>query len=141
MIPELFVTSLKKVDTLINNKFMNKCQIIRYSESFKLQVIKEYSESNLTIKELHDKYGIRGGVTIQTWLRKYKREDLLNKIIRVEKPNEKSKIKTLEKENQILKNALAEAHLKQIMSESFLEVMSEELGLSLEEVKKKYGKK
>ena len=120
---------------------MKKRQIIRYSESFKLQVIKEYSESNLTIQELHDKYGIRGGVTIQTWLRKYKREDLLNKIIRVEKPEEKSKIKALEKENQVLKNALADAHLKQIMSESFLEVMSEELGLSLEEVKKKYGKK
>ena len=82
---------------------MNKCQIIRYSESFKLQVIKEYSESNLTIKELHDKYGIRGGVTIQTWLRKYKREDLLNKIIRVEKPDEKSKLKALQKENQTLK--------------------------------------
>ena len=120
---------------------MNRCQIIRYSESFKLQVIKEYSESNLTIKELHEKYGRRGGVTIQTWLRKYKREDLLNKIIRVEKPDEKSKLKALKQENQALKNALAEAHLKQIMSESFLEVMSEELGLTLEEVKKKYGKK
>lgn len=120
---------------------MNKCQIIRYSESFKLQVIKEYSESNLTFKELSLKYGIKGGVTIQTWLRKYRREDLLNKIVRVEKPNEKDKLKSLEKENQALKNALADAHLKQIMTESFFEVMCDELGLTVDEVKKKFGKK
>jgi transposase len=120
---------------------MKKCRLIRYSESFKLQVIKEYDESNLTFQDLRLKYGIKGSETIQCWLRKYKREDLLNKIVRVEKPGEKSRLKELAKENQQLKIALADAHIKQVISESFLEVMCEELGLTMEEVKKKYGKK
>ncbi len=120
---------------------MYKCRLVRYSEAFKLQVLKEYEEGILNKKELSLKYGILGGSTIQHWIRKYKREDLLNKIIRVEKPNEKDRLKSLERENQELKNALAYAHLKQVTSESFLEVMCEELGLTMEEVKKKFGKK
>jgi transposase-like protein len=119
---------------------MIKRKIVRYSETFKLQILKEIEDSNLSIPDIQKKYGITGGETIQHWIRKYGKMNLINRIVRIEAPNEKNRLKELEKENQKLKIALADAHLKQITSESFLEVMCDQLNMSMEEVKKKFGK-
>ena len=116
---------------------MNKTVIVRYSESFKLQVVKEYEESYLTRKELSFKYGIKGGSTISNWIKKYGSESTQNRIIRVEKPNEKDRIKELEKEVERLKKALAHQTLVAVTKESMAEVIAEDFGVDLEEVKKK----
>ena len=116
---------------------MNKTVIVRYSESFKLQVVKEYEESYLTRKELSLKYGIKGGSTISNWIKKYGSESTQNRIIRVEKPNEKDRIKELEKEVERLKKALAHQTLVAVTKESMAEVIAEDFGVDLEEVKKK----
>lgn len=119
---------------------MIKRKIIRYSEPFKLQILKELEQGDLSIHDIQKKYGITGGETIRSWVRKYGKLNLMNRIVRIETPNEQNRLKELEKENQKLKIALAEAHLKQVTSESFLEVMCDQLNLSMEEVKKKFGK-
>ena len=116
---------------------MNKTVIVRYSESFKLQVVKEYEESYLTRKELSLKYGIKGGSTISNWIKKYGSESTQNRIIRVEKTNEKDRIKELEKEVERLKKALAHQTLVAVTKESMAEVIAEDFGVDLEEVKKK----
>ena len=113
--------------------------IIRYSEAFKLEVVNKYAEGCMSQSEICKHYDIRGSATLNHWLRKYGKESLLNRIIRVEKHDEKSKLKNLEKENQKLKNALAEAHMRQITHESFLQVASEMMGISIAELKKKLG--
>jgi transposase len=120
---------------------MKEVKVVRYSEAFKLEVVKRYEESSLTKQEIRKLYGIQGSATLDHWLVKYGKESLLNRIIRVEKPDERKRLKELEAENQKLKNALAQAHIKQVTSESFLEVVSEMMGMSVEELKKKFGEK
>lgn len=42
-----------------------------YSDEFKRQIITEYIESNLTKRELLDKYEIKANSAIQEWMRKF----------------------------------------------------------------------
>lgn len=120
---------------------MKKRQTIRYSESFKLQLVKEYENSYLSVTELNKKYGITGGSTLSSWIKKYGQPSSQSKIIKVETPKEKDRLKALEKENRLLKEALSDQTIKAIVSESTLEAVAELLGMSLEDVKKKFGEK
>lgn len=118
---------------------MKKRETIRYSEPFKLQVVEEYEKSYLTIAELQRKYCITGGQTIHSWIKKYGQPSSQSKIIKVETPKERDRLKALEKENKLLKEALSNQTVKAIISESTLEAVAEMLGMSMEEVKKKFG--
>lgn len=120
---------------------MNKKVVVRYSESFKLQVVKEYEESYLSRLELSKKYGIKGGSTINLWIKKYGSAQSQNKIIRVEKPNEKDRIKELEAEIARLKGALAHQTMVAITKESMVEAIAEDFGVDLEKIKKKVEEK
>lgn len=120
---------------------MKKKTVIFYSEAFKMEVVKHYESSKLSMQETKDLYGIRGSETLQNWLRKYGKTSSLNKIIRVEKPDEKNRLKELEKEVKKLKEALADTYLRKVTAESTLEVAAEMMGLTLEELKKKLGEK
>lgn len=42
-----------------------------FSEEFKKKIIAEYLESDLTKREILDKYGIRSNSPLQKWMRKY----------------------------------------------------------------------
>ncbi|HMG89436.1 MAG TPA: transposase [Chryseolinea sp.] len=64
---------------------------IRYSEAFKHQVINEV-ESGVTCAQVRKKYGIGGINTIQYWMKRLGKLESLPKVIRVEKPDEKSKV-------------------------------------------------
>lgn len=120
---------------------MKRKTIIRYSESFKLEVIRKLEEGSMSHGEIRNHYGIKGSETLNKWLRKYGKDNLLNRVVRVEKPNEKSRLKALEDENKKLKEALADAYLRKITAESTLEVAAEMMGLTIEELKKKLGEK
>lgn len=120
---------------------MKRRTIIRYSEAFKLEVISKYEQGNMTQKELCSYYGITGAETLNKWLRKYGKYNLLNRIVRVEKPEERNRLKSLELENKKLKEALADAYLRKVTAESTLEVAAEMMGLTVDELKKKLGEK
>jgi hypothetical protein len=62
---------------------------------------------------------------------------LLPKVIRVETPDEKARIKELERQVRELKDSLAETQVRYLISESQFEVVCEQQGLNPEEVKKK----
>ncbi|HEU4553405.1 MAG TPA: transposase, partial [Chitinophaga sp.] len=68
--------------------------IVRYSISFKQKVVKEV-ESGLGIEEARRRYGIKGTYTIQQWLKKFGKNHLLNKIVRIEMKGEQDRIKEL----------------------------------------------
>jgi hypothetical protein len=54
----------------------------RYSICFKEKVVQEVSEG-LSISEVSRRYGIKGGATVQSWLKKFGRTELLNKVVRI----------------------------------------------------------
>ncbi len=116
-------------------------KVVRYSEGFKLQIVRELETGELKdIEEARRRYGIRGGGTIPQWLRKYGRNDLMPKVVRVENPNERNELKRLQRENERLKKALAETHMDAVLYRSWFEVACEELGVrDVEGFKKKLG--
>jgi transposase-like protein len=99
--------------------------IIRYSEPFKLHVVSEIESGSLTIEGARRQYGITGGGTIQNWLRRYGKNHLLGKVVRVERPEEKDRIKELEARIRELESTLAQSQVKLIAYESLIEVAEE----------------
>ena len=110
---------------------------IRYSEAFKHQVVNEVSEGRYSCQEARKKYGIKGTGTVQYWMRRMGKLESLPKIIRVEKPDEKARVKDLERQIRELKNALAETQVRCVIAESQFEIVCEDQGLDPQAVKKK----
>ena len=110
-------------------------KIIRYSDCFKQSVVLEIEKNGLTIQQARDRFGVKGTNTIQLWLKKYGRNHLLNKVVRVETKDEINELKQLREENKRLKIAYAELAIDHKLSEKVLEKADELMGLDL---KKKY---
>jgi hypothetical protein len=70
-------------------------------------------------------YDIRGGATIYNWIRKYGKNHLLKKLVRIEVKDEKNKMVELERENRSLKSAVASLTLQLICAQSYIEVVEE----------------
>jgi transposase-like protein len=103
---------------------------IRYSEAFKLQVLRELESGKFPTRAAAARaYGIRGGVTIESWAKKYGRSHLLGKVVRVETPEERDETQALRKRVRELEKALADAHLKQCLDEAYLEIACERAGI------------
>jgi len=94
----------------------------RYSESFKLHVISEIESGALTIEGARRRYGITGGETVQKWLCHYGKNHLLGKVVRVERPEEKDRVKELEAKVRELESALAQSQVKLFAYESLIDV-------------------
>jgi len=108
----------------------------RYSESFKLKVLDELSTGKYSKKQLGNLYGVNPS-TINEWIRKYDRKDLMNTRILVENIDETSRLKALKKEVEQLKNLLVKKDLEKLVTDSYLEVAAENLGYKdVEELKK-----
>ena len=110
----------------------------RYSESFKIEVIKELESGKFSsISEASRHYDIAGSMTVSKWLSKYGRNQLLPKAIRVEKPDEQDRFNKLKQENKQLKEALADTHMQSLLNEAFFEELCEQVGVDPEDFKKK----
>jgi len=99
----------------------------RYSEGFKLKILSELSTGNHSKKQLSKIYGLQGS-TINEWIRKYDRKDLMNTRIMIENQDEITRLKALQKEIEQLKKLLIKKDLEQLVNDSFLEVAAEKLG-------------
>lgn len=114
---------------------------IRYSQAFKHQVIQEIEEGKSTIAEVRQKYGIKGGGTVQGWLTTMGKLQALPKIVRVESPDERVRIKELERQIRQLKEALADSQVEKHISDVRFEIVCRQQGLNPEAVKKKLQQK
>ena len=94
----------------------------RYSEAFKHKVVSEIESGQLSLSEAKRVYDIPGGGTIQNWIDKLGKSQLLNKVVRIEMKDEKDRIKELERQKQALESALAQAQLKILSLESLIKV-------------------
>ena len=117
---------------------MRQTTVYRYSMSFKQQVIEQLEAGRFSsINEAKEHFGIRGDYTIQKWLRKYGRNHLCPKVVRVEKPDEKNQIRELKKQIKQLREALGQTQAEKVLGQAFLEIACEKLGEDVEEFKKK----
>lgn len=117
--------------------YKNDKVIRRYSEPFKLKILDELTTGKLNKNQLGKLYGINP-TTINEWIRKYNRKDLMNTRIKVETKDEITRIKALQKEIEQLKKLLLKKDLDTMVLESYLEVAAEDLGYkSVAELKKK----
>ena len=110
----------------------------RYSEAFKRQVVEEIARGKFTSPyKAQQAYGIRGQMTVTKWVRKYGRDDLLPKRIRIETMEEVDQLKEARKRIRELEAALADAHIDQCLEHAFLEIACERMGEELNDFKKK----
>ena len=114
-----------------------KKEFVTYSEAFKIQVVEEIRQGKFaTILQAQKAYGICGMATIRNWLKKYGREDLLPKRVRVETMTEIDELKEAKKKIRDLEKALADSHMDYCLERAFLEIACEEMGTSREDLKK-----
>ncbi len=117
--------------------YKNDKVIRRYSEPFKLKILDELTTGKLNKSQLGKAYGINP-TTINEWIRKYNRKDLMNTRIKVETKDEITRIKALQKEIEQLKKLLLKKDLDALVLDSYLEVAAEDLGYkSVSDLKKK----
>ena len=109
---------------------------IRYSEAFKMAVVRELEEQVVSFEHVRRKYGIRGAATVQRWVRQYGNGSR-GKIIRVEKPDEVNEMVRLKAELRRAKEALADAHIDLALERAYTELACERAGVEVEEFKKK----
>ena len=116
-------------------KLSNQDLNYRYSSAFKQKVVIEIESGVYTVGEVERIYGVTRA-TIYEWLRRFGKDHLINRTVRVQMRGEADRIKELEKEKQKLEAALAQAHLKILALESTIESAEELLNVDL---KKKFG--
>ena len=113
--------------------------LIRYSESFKLQVVRDLESGRFAnIGQAASHYGIKGSVTIRGWLIKFGKDRLMPRVVRVETPEEQNELKRLRQRVRQLEGLLADKELGLVISETYLELACERAGiLDVEDFKKK----
>jgi transposase-like protein len=115
----------------------NKHTVKHFSESFKLKVLAELSSGKYTKREISRLYNI-GYSSINDWVHKYKRADLMNQRVTIETMDELSRIQAMQKEIAKLKDLLINKDLDALVLNSYLEVAAEQLGFKdAGELKKK----
>jgi len=103
----------------------------RYSEAFKLQVVEEIEKGKYSIAEARKIYNIKGMTTIPRWIEKMGKKQLLSKKVKIETPDEKSRIKELERENKKLREALLDQTIKALGYEKMIELAEKDLGVKI----------
>jgi transposase-like protein len=112
----------------------------RYSESFKLKILKEIETGKYSKSEVLSLYDIGPG-TLYSWIKKYSRFDLLNRQVKILTMSEKDKIKELEKQIQQLKELLVEKDLTNLTDKVYFQDAVRQLVFKdIEDFKKKVKK-
>jgi transposase-like protein len=109
---------------------------IRYSEAFKMGLVREIEQRDLPLDEVRCRFGIKGKTTVLKWVRKYGNGSR-GKRIRVERPEEISELKRLKERMRRLESALADANIDVALERAYTRLACERAGVDVEEFKKK----
>src|SRR5262245_20760247 len=110
-------------------------KVVRYSRSFKIQLVRESEEEGKNPCRVSRKYKVHPS-TVMRWVRKFG-VGKHGKVIRVEKAGEEDEASRLRKELRAVKEALADAHVALAVEKAYVEVACEQLGQSVEAWRKK----
>ena len=109
---------------------------IRYSEAFKMEVVRELEVGGEPFDRVRRKYGIGSG-TVQGWVRKYGNGSR-GKVIRVQKPEEIDENKRLKDRVKRLESALADANIELALERAYTKIACRRAGIEdVQEFKKK----
>lgn len=119
---------------------MNQKSVVRYSEAFKLQVIRELESGRFRSPcEAGRAYGVGYG-TVVYWVRRYGKDQLLRKVVRVMKADEQTEVKALRQRVRDLERALADAHLDLKLEAAYLQLACKVAGVEdVPDFKKKHA--
>jgi transposase-like protein len=114
---------------------------IRYSEAFKLQVVRELEAGRFESSGAARRaYGVKGNGTVEKWVRRFGKDHLLGKVVRVMKADERAEVQALRKQVRELKSALADAHLDLKFESAYVKLACEAAGIrDVAEFKKKHA--
>jgi transposase-like protein len=107
--------------------------IRQYSSAFREAVVADVTSGQYTVREAGRVHDVPYQ-DIYRWLKRYGGPSAQTRIVRIQMPDERSRILKLEQEKQALEKALAHAQLKIMTLEATLEVLEERTG---QRVKKK----
>lgn len=117
---------------------MQERVVFRYSECFKREVVGSLEGGRFaSVYAAQAHFGIKGASTIGKWLKRYGRQDLLAKVVRVEKPEEADRIKDLQKQVAQLQRALGQTQAQNLLHEELLKRACDLLGQDVAAFKKK----
>ena len=112
--------------------------VFRYSACFRQQVVRELESGRfVSIEAARRHYGIGGSSTISKWLRRYGKNHLRAKVVRVEKPDEQDQMKALRRRVAELERALGRTQAENVLHRAYLELACQELGQEVESFTKK----
>lgn len=95
----------------------------RYSEAFKLKVIRELEEGRFSSCAAAGRaYGIRGTATVQRWVRKYGKNHLMGKVVRVETADERSELEHLKARVRELEKTLADSTMDLRLEQAYVKL-------------------
>ena len=102
-----------------------------------MEVVRELESQDLPYAHLERKYGIKGGGTVQRWVRQYGNGSR-GKVIRVERPKEINELKQLKERVRRLETALADAHVELALERAYTRLACQRAGIEdVAEFKKK----
>jgi|OpeIllAssembly_1097287.scaffolds.fasta_scaffold278375_2 transposase-like protein len=116
---------------------------VRYSEAFKMQVVRELESGELrSFDEAGDRYGIQGSITVSRWVKKYGSERIQRRIVRVETTGERDQIKALKMRIAQLERALVDSKVSEALHKAYFDIVCEKCGVKdPEELKKNIEQK
>ena len=115
-------------------------KVIRYSNAFKLQAVREVESGEMTAKAVQRKYSIKGNDTVLHWVRQLG-SGKYGKVIRVERADQVNEAAGLRSQLRRAKEALADAHMELALEQAFLAVACEQMDQTVEGFKKKHAGK
>jgi transposase-like protein len=121
-------------------KTKSQYQAVRYSEAFKIQLVREVESGQINREQCRRKYGVRGKSTLQKWARKYG-NGTIGKVIRVETPKEINEKAVLKQRIKDLERALASSNVELMLEREYTAMACERAGVDVDEFKKKVAGK
>ncbi len=104
----------------------------RYSEAFRIQVVREYEQEGMSLNQLRQRYGVSIR-TLKKWIAKYSTQGLRYQLMTIQTPEERDQVKELKAEIAQLKMVVADLTLEKAILEGTIAVIEDEYGI---EVKK-----
>ena len=114
---------------------MRIAKVVRYSRSFKMQLVREAEEEGMCPWRVSRKYRVSPS-SIMRWVRELG-TGKHGKVIRVDKAREVDELSRLRRELRTVKEALADAHVALAVEKAYVELACEQMGQRPEEWRKK----
>lgn len=109
---------------------MEKQVYKRYSEAFRIQVVREYEQEGASLNALQKRYGV-SSPTLQKWIKKYSLQGIRHQFMVIQTPAEQDQMKVLTERNKQLEKLVAQLSLDKLMLESTLQVIEREYGIDV----------